>query len=976
MSFGQNYGASKPKKIANNAGKHAAMPANYSPDLGHQHDGEHCVTDAITKDWIQQMGIEDQYNEDLARQADMAQNMSSSDRATYTIPIIFHIVHNLDNPAENVSQAAINNLIAAVNLDFSASNADIGSARTGAPFNFVPANADIEFCLAKHDPWGNPLAEYGINRVETTEDFYDPNTESNKMKSSTGGGTGIEGWDRTSYVNVWVCDITNGAGSGTAGYAYKPTISTLPPASIDGIVIDYNLGIPPGNRVLTHEIGHYLGLSHTWGNSNQATGCSDDDGLTDTPNTAGPAFDFPGYCSGSQQTCSGTETQYENYMDYSTCQVMFTAEQANLIQLVLQNSRASLTSSDGCVAINPQPPTADFVADITTVIQGGSVNFTDLSTDYPTAWSWSVTPSSGVTFIGGTTNTSQNPTIQFTNTGLYTVTLTATNGEGSDDEIKTDYINVIASGGGTTACDTLRNYSQAEEANMTAYSVNGGSGYYPGTLYLPPGGNAYQMEYIADSFYVSAPTEVRRLYLPVFQADDMGGSNNVVFTVWGAGAASGGPGTVMGTETVAIADLNAGFWNQIDFTIPVPVNGEFWVGVQLEYSNNTIEDTVLFATTLFTDRPPGPSTTWTRGWEPLLSLPYGWQATSDLFASNPDCSLILDVLCSNGPVPTAVVSFPTTETCEGMDVTMNGYGSLNTDSYLWHFNDGTDDYYYDQANLTSPFTQGTWTINLEVDGSCLTDVSTDYNLVVNPPLSGTYVVQNEVCVAADGEITFAISGGDGGPYNYSINNGATTEPTGIYTGLVTGDYDYIITDNNNCELTGTVTVGNDNNFNPTITPDQLIVPGTPTDLTVTGGTSWTWYDGVIEIGTIQQITVAPTVTTTYLCNVVDASGCEAELDVTLTMDFSGVGELDLANSFNVYPNPTSGEFMLIFDLNKATDLKVEVVDILGDKVLVNNFQDVKNQTINFDLNNVAEGVYFVVLTSGDGAVSKKLVVRR
>ena len=84
----------------------------------------------------------------------------------------------------------------------------------------------------------------------------------------------------------------------------------------------------------------------------------------------------------------------------------------------------------------PQPPTAAFTGSPTTVTVGGSVSFTDQSTNNPTSWSWS--------FEGGTpaTSTSQNPTVTYNTVGTFDVTLTATNSAGSDDEIKIDYITV------------------------------------------------------------------------------------------------------------------------------------------------------------------------------------------------------------------------------------------------------------------------------------------------------------------------------------------------------------------------------------------------------------------------------------------------------------------------------------------------------------------------------------------------------
>lgn len=85
------------------------------------------------------------------------------------------------------------------------------------------------------------------------------------------------------------------------------------------------------------------------------------------------------------------------------------------------------------------PPLANFTASTTTPNVGQTVNFTDLSTNTPSSWSWSFSPNT-VTFVGGTSSTSQNPQVQFNNPGYYSVTLTATNAGGSDSETKSNYI--------------------------------------------------------------------------------------------------------------------------------------------------------------------------------------------------------------------------------------------------------------------------------------------------------------------------------------------------------------------------------------------------------------------------------------------------------------------------------------------------------------------------------------------------------
>jgi PKD repeat protein len=93
----------------------------------------------------------------------------------------------------------------------------------------------------------------------------------------------------------------------------------------------------------------------------------------------------------------------------------------------------------------PAVPVADFVADNTTPCIGATVNFTDLSTNTPTSWAWSFSPTT-VTYTGGTTAASQNPKVQFNAVGPYTVTLVATNGSGNDSEIKTAYISPLSPG--------------------------------------------------------------------------------------------------------------------------------------------------------------------------------------------------------------------------------------------------------------------------------------------------------------------------------------------------------------------------------------------------------------------------------------------------------------------------------------------------------------------------------------------------
>ncbi len=132
------------------------------------------------------------------------------------------------------------------------------------------------------------------------------------------------------------------------------------------------------------------------------------------------------------------------------------------------------------------PPVANFSANSTNPALGQTVTFSDLSSNIPTSWSWTFNPNT-ITYVGGTSSTSQNPQVQFNALGQYTVSLTATNAYGSDGEIKTNYINVIScsycSSSGATGTDewignvtfnTINNSSSAGSGytNYTAISTN------------------------------------------------------------------------------------------------------------------------------------------------------------------------------------------------------------------------------------------------------------------------------------------------------------------------------------------------------------------------------------------------------------------------------------------------------------------------------------------------------------------------
>ena len=351
-----------------------------------------CAAHRITQQRLAEFGAS-------ARIADHLPTAFPKGGGSPVIPVVVHVVWN--TAAENISDGTITAMIAQMNLDYSEQNSDVGDVR--AAFAGVVTNTGIQFCLASVDPNGNPTT--GIVRKNTTETWFDPDTETNDMKYNPQGSPA---WDPDSYLNIWVCDISSGQGGGgvTTGYAYLP-VGGIVGTGDDGIVLDFDYAFNPGARTATHEAGHYLGLQHPWGDNG---GCVDDDGFSDTPDTDGPTFS----CFPTNQTSCSVLTQYENFMDYADCSLMFTDQQGAYMNGIINGTRSSLLASDGCggTISGPCIPTSasgtsdgDYVSgvvleSINNTGTGGTgtptyVDYTNLSTNLERGATYSIDVTSG-----------------------------------------------------------------------------------------------------------------------------------------------------------------------------------------------------------------------------------------------------------------------------------------------------------------------------------------------------------------------------------------------------------------------------------------------------------------------------------------------------------------------------------------------------------------------------------------------------
>ncbi|WP_396160039.1 M43 family zinc metalloprotease [Flavobacterium sp.] len=436
------------------------------------------------------------------------QEVASQSGGIIYIPVVVHVIHNGDAYGinENITDEQVQSQITVMNQDY--------RKLTGTPgynTNAVGADTQVEFVLAKVDPNGNPTN--GINRVNLCQASWSTAAINSTVKPTTI-------WDPMQYMNMWSINFTD---TSLLGYAQFPESSlggmatTAQNPNTDGVVANYTTFgssdlasgsfAPPYDkgRTMTHEVGHFLGLRHIWGDNSTcpATNTANDkDFVADTP--AANAANFG--CPTGTNTCTGNpgNDMIENYMDYTddTCMSVFTTGQKARIVTVLNGSprRSTLKSSVKDVAIplfandaevkienlctsssatctntNPTSPAKTIL-----LYNRGTSNLTSAtlsynfngSTNYTQNWTGSLAPNkyAQITLANSTSN------------GLLTVTVTTANGvadqRASNNVATKTFGSVLSYANATTFTFTLigdsygseTTWSLKNQAGTTLYS--------------------------------------------------------------------------------------------------------------------------------------------------------------------------------------------------------------------------------------------------------------------------------------------------------------------------------------------------------------------------------------------------------------------------------------------------------------------------------------------------------------------------
>ena len=348
----------------------------------------------------------------------------------------------------------------------------------------------------------------------------------------------------------------------------------------------------------------------------------------------------------------------------------------------------------------------------------------------------------------------------------------------------------------------------------------------------------------------------------------------------------------------------------------------------------------------------------------FINLPPGSYTIVVLDSSG--CSVTGSTYVITEPAAIVLSTSSIDENCGSADgevsvATSGGTGPLTV---LW------DDPSNSTNNSVTGLSGNTYIVIVTDSNGC---TETDTAIVLNQAagVATATLVNDATCKGdCDGEATSAMSGGLA-PFTYAWDDPGS-QTTASATALCAGVATVTITDANNCVATDAVTI---------VEPAAIVINVTPNDallgtcngsatVTVTGGSgslSYLWDDG--QTSTI-AISLCPGPITVV---VTDSAGCKDSATTNIDT-YTGVTGINAEENLNIYPNPSGGLVIIDFNNQKFEDVIVKVYDKIGELVSEIEIEKTNSDKVNMDLSTLANGLYFIHVTTESGTIVKRISI--
>jgi len=583
-----------------------------------------------------------------------------------------------------------------------------------------------------------------------------------------------------------------------------------------------------------------------------------------------------------------------------------------------------------------QAPLANFTSDKTFICAGMTVNYTDLSSFTPTSWSW--------TFQNGTPATSnqQNPVVVYNTPGTYSVSLTATNGNGGNTVTKTLYINVspistlpLVEGFQSTTFPSAnwQNYDASTDTKMWARNATVGKASTASMYYdnynLDASGTRDEMR--TPKFDFSTYTQAKLFF-------------DVAYAQWNS---------TYSDSLAVLVSTDCG----LTFT-------QLYVKGGLTLATAPIDSAAVFS----------PSATQWRTDTVLLNAYAGMGNVMISFQNRGHFGQAIyvdniNISGANSNNPPVAVFSNTTTICSGQNTTFTDQSSNLPSSWTWSFPGGTPSSSNIQNPIISYSTSGTYSITLTATNASGSSSPVTQTVTVNTTPTPTATASTasvclgqHVVLTAAGATSYTWSPGTHIIVSYTVTPSTPT----VYT--LTGM-------SSSCKNTATVSVG----VNPlpvivlSSSNDTICVTGSTT-INATGAVSYSWSPaGSLSSTNTASVIATPTATTTYTVVGTDANSCTNTS--THTIVFSACSGIDkiVQSPIAVYPNPNNGVFVIDIPEGNRDNYVVEIRNALGQLIYTDKIQTGGLKNIN--VSGESKGVYSLTIQSQKAKLINKIIIQ-
>ncbi|MBL7918167.1 MAG: T9SS type A sorting domain-containing protein, partial [Bacteroidia bacterium] len=809
-------------------------------------------------------------------------------QSVFNIPVVVHVIHN-NEPINSISANTGNNLNAAqiidqiniLNKDFNGTNSDTNLIPTA--FKPLLGKFKVNFCLAVVNPTGGVMAEPGIDRINRIAKGWTAPPYSSTYCSSTIKPQSI--WDVNKYFNIWVCGLSGGL----LGFATFPDPATsglsglsapYGNATSDGVVIlntafgSIGTGTtsPPYDRgrTATHEVGHWIGLRHIWGDGSCAN-----DFCNDTPVQSNATYNCPSYpnASGCAASPNPPGRMFMNFMDYTNdaCMYMFSKDQAYRAQLIMVNSpiRKSLLTSTVC---NLPSVTNDL----------GIMYISSPTYSQVISCDNFINPVIIIKNFGSNMITSATFTYNVNGVGTQTFNWSGNLAANSQATVNLPTVNSVPNGtnGLNVGLTTVNAGSDSNSSNnfnsQMFITQNGFSISASGAATVCAGGSATLTASGSATGYTWNPGAIAGTIAVVNPA------SSTIYTL------SGNSGTCITTRTVQVtvsATPTVAVSNQ---TICTGGTATLSASGASTYSWSTSQTTSSITVS------PASNTTYT---------------VTGFIGS---CINTKTVSVTIGTALGINVSATSTVFCSGGSTTITANGAS---TYTWSTSSNN------ASIAVSPIVTTIYTVN-GTAGSCSGSKTIAITVNTTPTINPSTATPT-ICNGTN--VTLNVSGAN----NYTWNPGNLTGASVNVLPSSTTVYTVLGTTPAGCSDVKTLTVTvNAKPFINVASSSNTVCTGGNMGLFANGASTYTWNPGN-QAGS--SVTVNPTSTTVYTCVGSAANGCTDTKTITITV-VPCVGLADITGnsvSVTIYPNPFKNEL----NINSNEEVSVVVFNALGQNVM-------------------------------------------